>query len=86
LKGEDIPFAARVFAVVDVWDALLSDRPYRDAWAVEDVIEYIKGNSGKLFDPNVVQVFLDNIGGYVAYYENGGCLSHVSQTNNSRNN
>jgi PAS domain S-box-containing protein len=57
LKGEAIPLAARVFAVVDVWDALISDRPYRSAWPVERVREYIRGETGKQFDPRVVEAF-----------------------------
>ena len=59
LKGEGIPFAARLFAVVDVWDALLSDRPYRPAWTQEQALDYVKEQSGKHFDPAVVQVFLE---------------------------
>jgi HD-GYP domain-containing protein (c-di-GMP phosphodiesterase class II) len=58
LKGEQIPLAARIFAVVDVWDALRSDRPYRLAWPDESVIEYIREESGKHFDPRVVENFL----------------------------
>ena len=58
LKGEQIPLAARIFAVVDVWDALISDRPYRKAWSVQKAIDYIKEQSGKHFDPEVVDVFL----------------------------
>ena len=58
LKGEEIPLAARIFAVVDVWDALTSERPYRPAWPDQAVIDYIKEHSGRLFDPNVVEVFL----------------------------
>ncbi len=57
LKGEEIPLAARIFAVIDVWDALLSNRPYRAAWEEKDVMEYITGLSGKQFDPNVVDAF-----------------------------
>ena len=57
LKGEQIPLAARVFAVVDVWDALISDRPYRSAWPAERVREYIRGETGKQFDPRVVEAF-----------------------------
>jgi putative nucleotidyltransferase with HDIG domain len=57
LKGEQIPLAARIFAVVDVWDALLSDRPYRKAWSKEKTIEYIKEKRGKQFDPNIVDLF-----------------------------
>ena len=61
LKGEQIPLAARIFAVVDVWDALNSDRPYREAWPEEKVIEHIREQSGKHFDPEVVNVFLQLI-------------------------
>ncbi|TAN39033.1 MAG: PAS domain S-box protein [Nitrospirae bacterium] len=58
LRGEDIPLAARIFAVVDVWDALSSSRPYRQGWPVEKVREYIVSLSGIEFDPAVVEVFL----------------------------
>ena len=58
LKGEQIPLAARVFAIVDVWDALRSDRPYRQAWSEPDALQYIREQSGKHFDPQVVDVFL----------------------------
>jgi putative nucleotidyltransferase with HDIG domain len=58
LKGEEIPLTARIFAVADVFDALTSDRPYRKAWTKDKTISYIKEESGKLFDPNVVSVFL----------------------------
>ncbi|MFZ5821884.1 MAG: GAF domain-containing protein [Chloroflexota bacterium] len=58
LKGEDIPLAARIFAVVDVWDALLYDRPYRAAWELEKVIEYIRSKAGTDLDPKVVETFL----------------------------
>ena len=61
LKGEQIPLAARIFAVVDVWDALLSARPYREAWPEEKVREYIQEQAGKHFDPQVVEVFLKTI-------------------------
>ncbi|NOH02077.1 MAG: GAF domain-containing protein [Chloroflexi bacterium] len=57
LKGEEIPLSARIFAVVDVWDALLSDRPYRKAWDEEEVVKYINDLSGKQFDPRVVETF-----------------------------
>lgn len=57
LKGNEIPLAARIFAVVDVWDALLSNRPYRQAWNQKDVMKYILGLSGKQFDPRVVDEF-----------------------------
>lgn len=58
LKGEEIPLAARIFAVVDVWDALTSDRPYRSAWEQKKALEYILEQRGKQFDPAVVDVFL----------------------------
>jgi putative nucleotidyltransferase with HDIG domain len=58
LKGEEIPFLARIFAVVDQWDALTSDRPYRKAWTREAVIAYIRENAGKIYDPQIVNVFL----------------------------
>jgi PAS domain S-box-containing protein/putative nucleotidyltransferase with HDIG domain len=58
LKEEQIPLAARIFAVVDVWDALQSDRPYRPAWAKERTLDHIREQSGKHFDPNVVEAFL----------------------------
>jgi HD-GYP domain-containing protein (c-di-GMP phosphodiesterase class II) len=61
LKGEQIPLAARTFAVVDNWDALLSDRPYRKAWPRKDVIAYIRENAGKVFDPKIVEIFLDMV-------------------------
>lgn len=58
LKGEEIPLAARMFAVVDVWDAVTSDRPYRPAWTKEQALTYIIEHSGTHFDPEIVQVFL----------------------------
>jgi len=63
LVGEQIPLAARIFAIIDVWDALLSDRPYRKAWSREKTKKYIKSQSGKHFDPKVVEVFLELIKG-----------------------
>jgi len=57
LKGTDIPLSARIFTVVDVWDALTSDRPYRLAWSKEKTRQYILERSGKQFDPCVVEVF-----------------------------
>lgn len=59
LKGEAIPLSARIFAVVDVWDALISDRPYREAWSPEKVLAYIQGEAGRHFDPYVVEIFAD---------------------------
>jgi PAS domain S-box-containing protein len=58
LKGQEIPLAARIFAVVDVWDALSNDRPYRKAWSKEKARQYLGVESGKHFDPVVVTMFL----------------------------
>ena len=58
LKGDQIPLAARIFAVVDQWDALGSDRPYRKAWPVEKVVAYIRDNAGIIYDPKIVGAFL----------------------------
>lgn len=58
LKGEQIPLAARLFAVVDVYDALTSDRTYRKAWPRAQALEYIRAEAGRHFDPKVVEVFL----------------------------
>lgn len=58
LTGETIPLAARIFSVIDVWDALSSDRPYRPAWSEEKVLAYIQEMAGSHFDPRVVEAFL----------------------------
>jgi putative nucleotidyltransferase with HDIG domain len=58
LSGEQIPLEARIFAVVDVWDALRSDRPYRSAWTEEKALDFIREHTGKYFDPKVVEAFL----------------------------
>ena len=57
LKGEQIPLSARIFSIVDVFDALSNDRPYRKAWPMEKVLEYINEQSGKFFDPDIVEEF-----------------------------
>lgn len=59
LRGEEIPLPARLFAVIDNWDALTTDRPYHNAWTKDDVISYLQEQSGKKFDPQVVNVFLN---------------------------
>ncbi len=61
LKGEEIPLTARIFAVVDIWDALYSDRLYRPAWSEEKAKEYLRQQAGVHFDPKVVEVFLSMI-------------------------
>jgi len=58
LKGEQIPLAARIFAVVDVWSSLMTDQPYRKAWKPDRVLPYIRENAGRLFDPAIVEAFL----------------------------
>jgi HD-GYP domain-containing protein (c-di-GMP phosphodiesterase class II) len=62
LKGKQIPLEARIFAVIDVFDALTSDRPYRPAWPNDKAISYIREQSGLHFDPKVVDVFMKLIG------------------------
>ena len=61
LKGEQIPLTARIFALADVWDALTSSRPYRKAWTSRKALAYIKQQSGKHFDPQLVEIFLKTI-------------------------
>ncbi len=61
LRGEEIPLPARIFAAVDVWDALTSDRPYRLAWSREATLTHICRQSGTKFDPKVVRIFTDLI-------------------------
>lgn len=63
LAGDQIPIAARIFAVVDVYDALTSDRPYRSAWSKEQAIEHINSQIGKHFDPNIIPGFIEMIHG-----------------------
>lgn len=59
LKGEDIPLAARIFAVADVYDALTSKRPYREAWSRRKALDYIKSLRGEHFDPQIVDIFCE---------------------------
>jgi putative nucleotidyltransferase with HDIG domain len=59
LRGKEIPLAARIFSIVDVWDALRSDRPYRQSWPAEKVRDHLREQTGKHFDPQVVSAFLD---------------------------
>ena len=61
LSGDRIPLAARIFTVVDVWDALSSDRPYRKKWAKRKIVEYIRTEAGTHFDPEIVKLFLKMI-------------------------
>jgi len=59
LKGEEIPLAARIFTVADAWDVLTSPRPYRKAWTKKRVLDHIRKQSGRQFDPQVVEAFLN---------------------------
>jgi putative nucleotidyltransferase with HDIG domain len=61
LMGEQIPLHARIFSIVDNWDALTTDRPYRKAWPREKAIAYMREQSGKKFDPNLVDVFITKV-------------------------
>jgi HD-GYP domain-containing protein (c-di-GMP phosphodiesterase class II) len=58
LRGTQIPLLARIFAIVDVYDALTSDRPYRPAWSKEKALAHIREQSGTHFDPDVAAAFL----------------------------
>src|SRR3989441_666453 len=62
LRGDQIPLEARIFAIVDVWDALTSDRPYRPAWSKEKALTYIREQSGKHFDPRATEEFVKMMG------------------------
>jgi putative nucleotidyltransferase with HDIG domain len=63
LAGEQIPLAARIFTLADVYDALMSDRPYRRAWSKADTLEYIRTQAGKHFDPQIIPAFLEMLNG-----------------------
>jgi putative two-component system response regulator len=69
LAGEAIPLAGRIAALADVFDALTSVRPYKKAWTVEAAVDLIKDNSGKHFDPALVEMFLQELPGIVAIRE-----------------
>lgn len=58
LKGKDIPLAARIVAIADVFDALTSVRPYKEAWSIDKALEYVRNESGKHFDPDLVTAML----------------------------
>lgn len=68
LSGNQINIAGRVTAVADVFDALLSDRPYKKTWDIEKAINYIQDESGKKFDPEIVSVFVKNMEEITALY------------------
>jgi HD-GYP domain-containing protein (c-di-GMP phosphodiesterase class II) len=60
LKGKEIPLVARIFAVIDVFNAITSERPYSKPWPIEKAVDYIREQSGRYFDPEVVNMFLKN--------------------------
>ena len=66
--GTRIPLSARIFVAMDAWDALVSDRPCRKAWAKRDAVAYIEDNAGKLFDPEVVRAFSANVHPFLRQY------------------
>ena len=61
LKGEDIPIAARIAAISDVFDALLSARPYKEPWPLEKALALMKEESGSHFDPVLIDVFFESL-------------------------
>jgi HD-GYP domain-containing protein (c-di-GMP phosphodiesterase class II) len=61
LRSEEIPHVARIFSIVDVWDSLSTEKPYRPAWKLEDIKYFMKEQSGVMFDPALVKVFLENL-------------------------
>ena len=61
LKGEEIPIVGRIVAIADVFDALTTARPYKKAWPIEDALTYLKEQSGKHFDPDLLKIFLENL-------------------------
>jgi HD-GYP domain-containing protein (c-di-GMP phosphodiesterase class II) len=69
LKGKQIALEARITALADVFDALFNARPHKPAWSVEQVTDYLKAESGKHFDPELVSMVLDNIDEFVAIQE-----------------
>lgn len=69
LCGEEIPLAARIVAIADVFDALYSTRVYKKSWTLEAIIELFENESGKHFDPNLIALFLDNLDHFVSIYD-----------------
>ncbi len=82
LKGEEIPLAARIFAVVDVWDALLSERPYKPAWSLEQAVEFMCSQKNIHFDPQIVDIFLEHFV-YQIERKNEEVRFPLQQTNHS---
>ncbi len=61
LAGEEIPLSARIVSICDVFDALISERSYKKPWSKERSLAYIKDNAGKLFDPELVKIFVSQV-------------------------
>jgi putative nucleotidyltransferase with HDIG domain len=61
LKGEEIPLPSRLFTIIDHWEALSSDRPYRKAFTKDEIVVYIENNAGIIFDPRITRIFLNMI-------------------------
>jgi HD-GYP domain-containing protein (c-di-GMP phosphodiesterase class II) len=61
LKAEAIPRIARIFTVADQWDALISNRPYREAMRIEDVTEYMRENAGRIYDPSAIDALMESL-------------------------
>jgi putative two-component system response regulator len=70
LKGEGISIEGRIVAVADVFDALTSKRPYKDAWSIDKTVNYLKEQAGQHFDPKLVDLFIDNLDKIIAIKEN----------------
>lgn len=61
MAAEEIPLSARIFTIADHYDALTSDRPYRKAWSQEKTLQYLRDNNGKIFDPEILEIFLERV-------------------------
>jgi len=72
LRGENIPLAARIFSVVDIWDALISPRVYKPAWPETDVIDYLRRVAGSQLDPHLVALFIEHYDDLKALGESSG--------------
>ncbi len=82
LKGEDIHLFARIIALLDVFDALSNDRCYKKAWDRERVLNFIKEGRGKRFDPQLVDILLDNLDAFYAIQDEYSDASQISKDNN----
>jgi len=65
LSGESIPIEGRIVALADVFDALVTKRPYKEPWPIQEVFDYLEGESGKSFDPALIDVFLNKADDFV---------------------